>query len=126
MRTLDRNKRTFYYATYVGKTELIDKDGNHTAEYAVTYSAWKPCKANISPAKGNSVAELFGNDVNYDRVIVMDDPNLEIDENTVLAIDIAPNERKQTTDVPIFDYVVTRVARSINFVSYAVAKVKTQ
>lgn len=126
MRTLERNKLTFYYATYVGKTELIDKDGNHTAEHIPEYSAWKPCKANISPAKGNSVAELFGNDVNYDRVIVMDDPNFEIDENTVLAIDIAPNERKQTTDVPIFDYVVTRVARSINFVSYAVAKVKTQ
>ena len=126
MRTLDRNKRTFYYATYVGKTELIDDNGYHTAEYVTAYSAWKPCKANISPAKGQSVAELFGNDVNYDRVIVMDDPNFEIDENTVLAIDIAPNERTKTTDAPIYDYVVTRVARSINFVSYAVAKVKTQ
>jgi len=124
MRTLERNKRTFYYATYVGKTELIDGEGYNTAEYVTTYSPWKPCRANISPAKGESVAELFGNDVQYDRVIVLDNPNFEMDENTVLAIDIEPNERAET-DLPIYDYIVTRVARSINFVSYAVAKVKT-
>lgn len=124
MRTLERNKQTFYYALNLGKQEII-KDGLHTAEYTTAYSEWKPIKANISPARGESEAELFGNDVQYDRVFVVDDINCPIDENTVLAIDIAPNERETTDVMPIFDYVVTRKGKSLNSVSYAVAKVKT-
>lgn len=127
MRTLERNKVTFYYALNLGKkTEIIDAQGRHTAEYVPAYSEWKPKRANISPAKGHSEAEMFGTDVKYDKVIVMDDPHFEMDEHSVLAIDIAPNERATATDAPIFDYVVTKVARSLNSVSYAVAKVETK
>lgn len=125
MRTLERNKTQFYYATFLGKKEIIDAQGRHTAENRNSYSEWKPCKANISPAKGYGAAELFGADIQYDRVIVLDDVNCEIDEYTVLAIDIAPNERSSTSISPIYDYVVTRKAKSLNFVSYAVSKVKT-
>ena len=125
MRTLERNKQPFYYALNLGKEEII-KDGYHTAEYRTKYSAWKDIKANISAAKGESEAELFGNDVQYDRVFVVDDINCPIDENTVLAIDIAPNERETPDVMPIFDYVVTRRAKSLNFISYAVAKVETK
>lgn len=125
MRTLDRNKRTFYYALWLGKQEIIDDMGRHTGEKATRYSEWTQIKSNISPARGESEAELFGTDVQYDRVFVVDDVNCPIDENTVLAIDIEPNERKTTDVMPIFDYVVTRKAKSLNFVSYAVAKVKT-
>lgn len=126
MRTLERNKQTFYYALNLGKKEIIDEMGRHTAEYTTAYSEWFPIKSNISPARGESEAELFGNDVQYDRVFVVDDINCPIDENTVLAIDIAPNERETTDVMPVFDYVVTRKAKSLNFVSYAVAKVKTK
>ena len=126
MRTLDRNKTEFYYALNLGKKEIIDDQGRHTAEYVTSYSAWKPYKANVSAAKGESEAELFGNDVQYDRVIVTDDINCPIDENTVLAIDIAPNVRDTAAVLPVFDYVVTRRAKSLNIVSYAVAKVKTK
>lgn len=125
MRTLERNKTQFYYATFLGKGEIIDAQGRNTAEYRNAYSEWKPCKANISPAKGYGAAELFGADIQYDRVIVLDDVNCEIDEYSVLAIDIAPNERSSTSISPIYDYVVTRKAKSLNFVSYAVSKVKT-
>lgn len=125
MRTLERNKQQFYYATYEGKEEIIDEYGLHTAEKVTTYSPWKPFRANISPARGESEAELFGTDIQYDRVFVTDDVNCEIDENTVLAIDIAPNERPNKTDKPIFDYVVVRKAKSLNVISYAVSKVKT-
>ena len=125
MRTLERNKKQFWYANFQGKTEII-KDGLHTAEYATAYSPWKPCRGNVSPAKGYNSAELFGNDISYDRVIVLEGINLEIDENTVLAIDIEPNERETIFVPPIFDYVVTRKAQSLNFTSLAVAKVKVK
>lgn len=125
MKTLERNKQKFYYATYTGQAEIMNGD-LHTFEYAPSYSAWTECRANISPARGESSADVFGADVSYDRVIVTDDLSCPIDEHTVLCIDIAPNERTQTTDAPIFDYVVTKKAKSLNFIQYAVAKVQVQ
>lgn len=125
MKTLERNKQTFYYATYSTRTE--DMDGQlHTFEYTPTYSEWTEFRANISPARGESSADVFGADVNYDRVIVTDDLTCPIDEHTVLAIDIEPNVRETTADMPIYDYVVTKKAKSLNFIQYAVAKVKIQ
>lgn len=125
MKTLNRNKQTFYYATYTGQTEIMDGE-LHTFEYATGYSAWTMFRANISPARGESSADVFGADVNYDKIIVTDDLSCPIDEHTVLAIDIEPNERTELTDPPVYDYVVTKKAKSLNFIQYAVAKVKVQ
>lgn len=122
MKTLERNKQTFYYATYVSETERMDGD-LHTFENDPSYSAWTECRANISPARGESSADVFGADVSYDRVIVTDDLSCPIDEHTVLAIDIAPNTRQTAADLPIYDYVVTKKAKSLNFIQYAVEKV---
>lgn len=125
MRTLERNKQAFYYATYKGMTERMD--GNlHTFENVPSYSEWVECRANISPARGESSADVFGADVNYDRIIVTDDLSCPIDEYTVLAIDIEPNQRDTTSVMPVYDYIVTKKAESLNFVQYAVAKVKVQ
>ena len=123
MRSLERNKQTFYYALYNTKVEITD--GNiHTGEYAESYGAWTEMRANISPARGESFAEVFGADVRYDKVIVTDDINCPIDEYTVLAIDIAPNERHNDAEEPIYDYIVTKKAKSLNVIQYAVQKVK--
>lgn len=124
MRALERNKTSFYYATYLGMSDIKDESDYYTGEKSLEYSAWKPCAANISPAKGTSQIEQFGNSEQYDKIIICDDTNCEIDENTVLAIDIAPNERTKTTDLPIYDYIVKKKAKSLNSVSYAVSKVK--
>lgn len=118
MRCLDRNKQTFYYSLYVGKTEMVDEYGNKTGEYDIEYSKPIECKANISPAKGDTESRQFGNDVKYDKVIVIDKPNIEIDEQTILWIDQLPNKP--------YDYVVRGIARSLNSVSLAVEKVKVR
>ena len=123
MKTLERNKQTFYYATYNGETELMDGQ-YHTFDYTPSYSAWTEFRANISPARGETAADVFGADVSYDRVIVTDDMSCPIDEHTVLAIDIAPNKRDTTADLPVYDYIVTKKAKSLNSIQYAVEKVK--
>ena len=125
MKTLERNKQTFYYATYNSETELMDGE-LHTFEYSPSYSAWTEFRANISPARGESSADVFGADVSYDRVIVTDDLSCPIDEHTVLAIDIAPNTRETAAVEPVYDYVVTKKARSLNFIQYAVEKVQVE
>ena len=46
-----------------------------------------------------------------------------IDENTVLFVDKEPEYDADGT--PIYDYFVRRVAKSLNCISIAIAKVKT-
>lgn len=121
MRCLKRNQRTFYYCLYSGTADLTDEYGNITGEQMVTYQPAVEMKANISQATGQSNIEQFGNLENYDKVIVTDDMSCPIDENTVLFIDKAPEH--SAAGVPLYDYVVRRVAKSLNSVSIAVRKV---
>jgi len=122
MRTLERNKQTMAYALYVSKAPATDDYGYYTGETTITYGDWVTFKANISAAKGESVAELFGASEEYDKVIVTDDMACPIDEYTVLAVDITPTRDKNNS--PIYDYVVKKVAKSLNSISYAISKVK--
>ena len=116
MRALKRNKRTFWYALYLEEVELVDSDGNYTGETGVGYSDPVECKANISPATGQSNLEMFGNLTDYDRVIVSDDTTIPIDENSVIWIEADPLK-------DAYNYTVRRVAKSLNSVAIAVRKV---
>ena len=60
---------------------------------------------------------MFGGLENYDKVIVTDWMDCPINEQTVLWIDKTPNDGEH-------DYIVRRVARSLNSISIAVSKVK--
>lgn len=144
MRCLERNKRTFWYCLYTGKEAIVDEYGNETSECRPIYSEAVEMEANISPATGMSNTEQFGNLESYDKVIVTDNLSCPIDENTVLFIDKEPEYTEvdsHTVDegdalyaddevtpvsysVPAYDYVVKRVAKSLNVVSIAVSKVK--
>lgn len=121
MRLLKRNLVPVWYCLYKGKEPLLDDDGNETGEYTIGYQ--KPVKimCNVSPATGQAQIGMFGNLESYDKVIITDDMDCPIDENTVLFIDNKPgfNQGK-----PTFDYTVRRVAKSLNSISIAVSKVK--
>ena len=114
MRTMLINERTFYYALYQGN-QLVSKDGYYTGEREVTYTEPVAVRANISAARGEANVDQFGANVDYDKVIVTCE-DLPIDENSVLWVDAAPTEP--------YDYVVKKVAKSINVLSIAASKVK--
>lgn len=116
MRCLERNKQEFYYCLY-GVKERKDEYGNSVKGYGEAISM----SANISPATGNTQVEPFGTEIEYDKVIVTDDVNCPIDENTVLFIDKEPIFT--TNGEPLNDYVVKKVAKSLNSISYAVSRV---
>ena len=121
MRCLRRNQVPFWYATYVQGEPAVDIYGNQTGGRNITYS--KPVKsaANISAAKDVAVVAIFGTDLNYDKVMCM--PSAPFDENAVLWIDVTPViKRDGTSDTPP-DYVVKRIAKSLNSVLIAVTKV---
>lgn len=122
MRCLNRNKTILYYATYVSKTESVDEYGNATGQYVTTYSAPIAMSANISAARGESSTDMFGVSLDYDKAIITDDMACPISETSVLWIDKVP-ETSYTATSPKNDYIVKRVAKSINNIAYAVQKV---
>lgn len=122
MKCLQRNKAPFYYCLYNGEQDIYDDEGYMTGEKTVSYSAAVRAEYNISPATGNTSVEQFGNDIQYDKVIVLDDMTCPIDENSVLFVDSEPSYDSQNN--PRFDYIVKKVARSINSISIAIEKVK--
>ncbi len=123
MRCMRRNKVKFYYALFDHREDTVDEYGNLAGSPKVFHGDPIFCKANISPAKNVDVVQLFGTDVNYDKVIVMDRPDIPIDENAVLWVDTLPVlDDEGKTETP-YDYIIRKVARSLNSVTIAIAKV---
>lgn len=122
MKCLDRNKTAFFFLIFKVKESLTDEYGNESGEYKIVYSKPIYCRGNISPAAGSVQAKQFGTQLDYDKVIVLDDVCCPIDENSVLFIDKPPDFNEDGE--PMFDYIVKRIARSKNYVSIAVSKVR--
>jgi len=123
VRCLNRNKQKFYYATFVRKDEIVDEYGNKTGQYKTIYSNPVPMYANVSAARGEASTDPFGISMDYDRAIVTDNMFCPIAETSILWIDAMPTIKTDgTTDTP-HDYIVKRVAKSLNCVAYAVKKV---
>ena len=126
MRCMVRNLTPFYYATYISNEEIIDEYGNGTGEYEVIHG--QPVKAlgNISSARGEMQNRQFGESESYDKVIVLDNLKSPINEYSILWVDTLPHLNDDgTTDTP-HDYIVKKVARSLNSVSIAISKVNVR
>lgn len=121
MKTLKRNQVSLWYLLYDHKEPVKDEDGNETGESQVFYKTAVQMSANVSAATGTAQVEQFGNLAGYDKVIVTDDLTCPIDENTVLFLDKEPEYDED--GLPLYDYLVKRVAKSLNSISYAVSKV---
>ena len=94
-------------------------------------------QGNVSAAQGQAQVEMFGNADFYNKVILVDDKDCPIDENTALFVD---KEVELSTEsvyvmrngklvlesilIPIKDYVVKQVASYPDFKAFAIDKVK--
>ena len=117
MRTLVRNRRPFQYRNFVGETDKKIGD-DYTGVLVPSYSLPISCKGVIGLATGQSNTEIFGELEGYDKVITIYE-DLPITETSVINIENVIS----TADAP-YDYVVKRVAKSLNYTSIAIAKVK--
>ena len=145
MRDLKRNQTEFWYCLLIPNTQeaIVDEYGNETGELIPSYRKAVQMRANISPATGQNQVEQFGNLDSYDKVIVTCDMSCPIDENSVLFIDKRPEYTEvqtheiiegqalyaddevveKTYELPKYNYIVKRVAKSLNGISIAVRKV---
>lgn len=67
--------------------EVIDDEGRYTGEQRAVRSAQVPLLASVSAARGSAENEPFGQSLDYDRTVLVDDPSLEVDEAAVLWVD---------------------------------------
>ena len=116
MRTVQRNKRTIYYALYLGDTELKDGDGNYTGEHGDSYATPVKTRMNVSGGRGQAEIELFGIDNPFTRTAVTDDLETPFNTDTVFWFETDPVAEEH-------NYRCTAVARTINQVVIALAEV---
>ena len=120
MRMNYRNMQPFWYALYDDTAVDYDEYGNEIDPHT-TYHKPVKAEANISAARGSVVAQQFGDDDRYDRIIAIGDRDTPIDESSVLWIDTVPEldangELKVNANGEIvtpWDYIVRRVARGL-------------
>lgn len=124
MRCLRRNQRSIWFATFREGEPIIDAYGNDTGQHRIEYSKPIPLRANISPATGEVLLRQFGNTLDYDEVLVIEDLDTKLDESSVLWIDVKPVLNRDGTTATPYDHIVKRVSRSLNHVTVAVKKVK--
>ena len=131
MRCMTRNKVKFYYALYEGREPILNEQGRKTGQYKVIHGNPIEEYANISAAKGETQTRQFGENESYDKVIVMDFITPPIHEYSILWVDTLPilNEdgslkvNDNSEVITPHDYVVKKVAKSLNSVSIAISKV---
>ena len=114
MHTLARNRKSFYYALYSGKSKVY-KDNLYTGQETITYAAPVEAKMNISPSLGRAELESFCITEGYTHTIVTDDMSCPIDEKTIIWYGV-----ETTTN---YNYVVIRKAVALNHIIYALQKV---
>lgn len=123
MRTLRRNQKKLWYASYTGDNPITDENGDFTGDTAPEYSTPVAFYANASAARGTSQDEVFGKNLIYSRSIVTCDMTLPIDEHSLIWIEKEPVKKSDGTfDYESADYSVVQVAKNINSVAYAVSK----
>ena len=131
MECMDENKQVFWYALFDHKEQATDEYGTPIGQSYNVYRPPKEYSANISPAKGETSVEAFGNDDSYDKTIVMDKGCPPIDEYSVLWLDDSPSLEDDETlkiddagnPVTPWNYIVKKVAESINSIQIAIKKV---
>ena len=119
MRTLQRNKRTIWYALYNGVTEVVDEDGNYTGEQEVSYGEPIQARMNVSGGRGQAEIELFGVDNPFTRTAVTDDLTTPFTTDTIFWFEADPE-----TDP--HNYRCTGISRTINQVVIALAELDVQ
>lgn len=131
MRCMELNKQSFFYALYLGKEELEDEYGNKNGEYKLLYGKPVNHKANISAARGETQSNQFGENVSYDKTIVIDKEQLQLDEYSILWVDTVPllnTDGSLATDeegnvLTPHDYVVKKIGHSLHTTLIAISKV---
>lgn len=116
MRLLSRDLRTIYIASYEGLEAEVDASGRYTGRHVPQYSDPAAFSASVSAAKGEASGAVFGQSLDYDRTVLVDDPAFDVEEPDRLWVDNGVDEAH--------DYEVAQIARTPNVTAIAVKRVE--
>lgn len=116
MRNLAINLEPVYYKNYEGEEEIILPGDISTGVYTPKYSELKRAMLCVSPSIGTSETYMFGSFEDYDKTMTTAEKDLDIGEDSVLWIGGVD------TNGP-WNYIVKRVGKWKNSISYAVKQV---
>lgn len=129
MRCLERNKRTFYYATYKDK-EYVEVNGHKTGDVRRLFNEPVKMRASISATTSMTSAtrgafsdvSAYGVVLNYDRRIVTENLDCELDETSVLAIYCEPTYNTETCEFN-YDHEVIKKVVGLDNITYYIKRV---
>jgi hypothetical protein len=110
MKLLNKNKRSFYYATYAGIASVKDDKGYDTGEHKVTYNKPQLLRGTFPTGSGEIASAVFGMYKDYDGVIILDSKQCPVTDTTILFINCTPQKDEQGNYLN--DYVVKKVVPS--------------
>jgi hypothetical protein len=130
MRSLEREKRGFWVAKFLGKQQIEDEQGRLTGEYALTYTNPELVIGTVSPRSGNTWGDGFGIGVDCDRTVIFDKIGMNLDESCIIWVDAKPQLDDtgalvlDELGLPVTpnDYTVSMVAESYNVTMLAIKK----
>ena len=117
MRLLERDKRDFWYTQYNGRTMILDSNGNPTGERDISYGEPQKCRGTFSLPTGAATPREFGNYIDYDYVVHIDEKPCPFDENAAIWL-------PGTDPTGEHDAKVMRISESASHVAIAVKKVR--
>lgn len=83
MRLQRRNTTLFTYRANLGEQETL-VDGKHTGDPNVIYAAPVTYRGNISSPSGMATDNLFGLNTPYTHVLLLDNPDADIQEDGLI------------------------------------------
>lgn len=122
VRDLARNQQCVWYALYIDKGKLKDRNGHSTGEKFKEYGEPEAAVLNVSPASGVITEDFSGIRTPYDRTMVTCDMECPINENSLIWIGCSPET--DTGENRKHNYVVKRVARGLDNIMYGLSEVQ--
>lgn len=114
MRNLDRDRKRVLIARYVGIAPEVDSDGLYTGRNVPSFSEPEEFLPTVSTASGEARNDIFGQKLEYDRTLTVDDPAFDVKESDRLWIDSEDEH----------DHVVKKVARTGSYTVVAASHVE--
>ena len=118
MRNLDRDRQRCLIARFEGLTPQEDSQGRLTGKNVPSFEQPEEFWPTVSPVRGEALGAYFGQNLDYDLTLTVDDPAFAIDEADVLWV-YAPEEG-------CHDYAVKRVARKGDYTVIAAKHVEVR
>lgn len=122
MRNLDRDRQKVYVGRFL-RTEPVVENGRFTGRNEAVYESPSEFWPTVSAVRGEAQGDYFGQRVDYDITLTIDDSQFEVGEADVLWVDEGPGDSAEEGYPAPNDYIVRRVARKGSYTVIAAKKV---